>query len=130
MRRATLLGLLLVAACVSVSKSVLDPYFQARPFAEEDVLIYGPSDSLPVHVRVAILEAEGDRSYTDRTDLLNSLRKEAGKLGANAIIWGGTEDAGTGARVSEFLFGTPADHSSRAIAIYIPSLDERQDGGR
>jgi uncharacterized protein YbjQ (UPF0145 family) len=37
-----------------------------------------------------MLDAKGDTDMTDEGDLLNKLRQEAGKLGANAIIGGDT----------------------------------------
>lgn len=122
MQRAALLFVVMASACVSVGKSVLDTSFQARPVAEEDVFVYVTGDSVPEHTRVAMLDAKGNTDWTDEGDLLNKLRQEAGKLGANAIIWGETEDAGTGARVAQALLGTSANRTTTAIAIYVPSL--------
>ena len=112
----------MAAACVSVGKTVLDTSFQVNPIAEEDVFVYIAGDSVPEHTRVAMLDAKGNTDLTDQGDLLNKLRQEAGKLGANAIIWGDTEDAGTGARVARALLGTSANRTTTAIAIYVPSL--------
>ena len=122
MRRTALLFVVMAAACVSVGKSVLDTSFQANPIAEEDVFVYVAGDSIPEHTRVAMLDAKGNTDWTDEGDLLNKLRQEAGKLGANAIIWGDTEEAGTGARVARALLGTSADRRTTAIAIHVPSL--------
>lgn len=122
-----LLGSLLVAACVSVGKTVLDRSFQANPVPRDDVYVYMPGDTIPEHTRVAILDAEGDADLFNNADLLNKMREEAGKLGANAIILGDMEDPGTGARVAQAILGTTANRTGQAVAIYVPSL--RRPGG-
>ena len=130
MRRAALLLVVIAAACVSVGKSVLNTSYQANPIAQEDVFVYVAGDIIPEHTRVAMLDAKGNTDWTDEGDLLNKLRQEAGKLGANAIIWGDTEDAGTGARVARALLGTSANRSTTAIAIYVPSLGRGGNANR
>ena len=123
MRKSTPLLAVLAVACVSVGKSVLDTSFQAAPVERDDVFVYVAGDSVPEHTRIALLDAKGNTDWTDEGDLLNKLREEAGKLGANAIIWGDTEDAGTGARVAQALLGTSANRSTTAVAIYVPSRE-------
>jgi hypothetical protein len=122
-----LLGSLLVAACVSVGKTVIDRSFQANPVPRDDVYVYMPGDTIPEHTRVAILDAEGDADLFNNADLLNKMREEAGKLGANAIILGDMQAPGTGARVAEAILGTTANRTGQAVAIYVPSL--RRPGG-
>ena len=116
-----------MAACVSVGKTVLDRSFQAAPVPRDDVYVYMPGDTIPEHTRVAILDAEGDADLFNNADLLNKMREEAGKLGANAIILGDMEDPGTGARVAQAILGTTANRTGQAGAIYVPSL--RRPGG-
>ena len=122
MRINAILAVVLVTACVSVGRSVVDTSFQMHPVERDDVFVYVGGDSIPEHTRVAMLDAKGNTDWTDEGDLLNKLREEAGKLGANAIIWGDTDDAGTGARVARAFLGTSADRKTNAIAIYVPSL--------
>jgi len=109
-------------ACVNVGKTVLNRSFQADPVARDDVYVYVPGDTVPEHTRVALLDAEGDADLFQNSDLINKLREEAGKLGANAIILGELEDPGTGARVAEAILGTTANRTGQAIAIFVPSL--------
>ncbi len=117
------LWLLAAVACVSVNKSVLAPNPTGRTFGEQDVYVYLPDDSIPEHTRVAILNAKGDSDVTDEGDMIDKLREEAGKLGANAIILGELEEPGTGARVAAALLGTSSNRETQAIAIYVPSTD-------
>ena len=88
MRITAILAVVLVTACVSVGRSVLNTSFQTNPVERDNVFVYVDGDSIPDHTRVAMLDAKGNTDWTDEGDLLNKLREEAGKLGANAIIWG------------------------------------------
>jgi len=123
--RGILAGLaaLVVAACVQVNKSILTPNPTGRRFARQEVYVYFESDSIPEHIRVAILNARGDIDTTDESDMIDKLREEAGKLGANAIILSELEEPGTGERIAGAIFGTEVDRETQAIAIYVASLD-------
>jgi len=118
-------------ACVTVNRSVLSESRMAFPVPQVRVQVYFPEDSVPEHERIAILNAEGDDDLTDEAQMIDRLREEAGKLGANAIILGEVRDPGTGARVAAAVFGISSDRKGSAIAIFVPSL-ERDDaeGGR
>ena len=119
-----LLAVLALAGCVSVNKSILTVSPAGKTFALSDVTVYFESDSIPEHTRVAILNAKGDVDMTNEGEMIDKLREEAGKLGANAIILGELEEPGAGRRAVSAVFGTPKDRESQAIAIYVPSLDE------
>ena len=58
--------------------------------------------------------------------MIDKIREEAGKLGANAIILQKMEEPSTGRKVASALLGTSADRKGQAIAIYAPSLDKRR----
>jgi hypothetical protein len=125
MRTKVLAGLWLLAAtaCVSVNKSILAPNPTGRTFGLEQVYVYFPDDSIPDHTRLAILNAKGDADATDEGEMIDKLREEAGKLGANAIVLGELEEPGLGAIISDAFFGTTANRETQAIAIYVPSRD-------
>ena len=132
---AIMAGAIFSGACAhaSVSRSVrmVDASYRANPIAADDVFVYEDGDSIPEHTRVAILYAEGIRyrrspaslsdildagSGPSDGDLRNALREEAGKQGANAIIWGDVE------KPSRHLLGFRHRVTSSAVAIYVPSL--------
>ena len=117
------LWLLAAAGCVSVNKSILAPNPTGRTFSELEVYVYFPDDSIPEHTRLAILNAKGDADSTDEAEMIDKLREEAGKLGANAIVLGELEEPGTGALIVSAFFGTDANRETQAIAIYVPSRD-------
>ena len=118
-------AVMLVAACVSVNKSVLSRSRVSQPVPRDDVQVYFKGDSVPAHERIAILSASGDDNMTNQSQLIDKMREEAGKLGANAIILNEVEEASTGAKVAQAILGTSANRKGEAIAIYVPSLDKR-----
>ena len=113
----------LAAGCVTVSKSVLTNQYESSPIAEEavTVLMASMGDSIPTRcVRVAILHAKGNQEWTNEGDVVNKLRSEAGKLGANTVFLQNMEDAGTGERFAGALFGTSVDRDADALALRCP----------
>lgn len=124
-RAAVLLCSLAVLGCVSVNKSVLTDAYKLSPVPKEDVHVFFANDSIPEHTRVAILYAEGSETFTTKGEMVDKLRKEAGKLGANAIILSEVKDPGTGEKIVAGIFGTSAERKGQAIAVYCPSLDKR-----
>lgn len=119
---STLGATLLLAACVTVNKSVLDRSHMDQVIPRDLVHVYMQGDSIPAHDRVAILSAKGDDDMTNESQLIDKLREEAGKLGANAIVLGEIKEPSTGARVAGAILGTPTERRGQAIAIYVPSL--------
>jgi hypothetical protein len=113
---------LIVLGCVTVNKSILDRSFMAAPVPTEDVHVYLPGDEVPTHTRIAILNAEGDVDMTTEGEMIDKLREEAGKLGANAVIMEEIEDPSTAAIVANALLETGANRTVQAIAVFVPSL--------
>jgi len=119
--RRFLLPLLVLAGCVTVSKSVLMDRSHS-PVARDDVYVFITGDTIPESCqRVALLHASGAEDLTDEGDMIDKLREEAGKLGANALHLRTMEDPDTGERVVAAVFGTSADRDSDAIALWCPN---------
>lgn len=113
----------LLAACVTVSKSVLTEEFVAHPVPQENVTVLMASigDSMPPEcTRVAMLHASGDQDTTNEGEVLDKLREETGKLGGNTVFVQNMEDAGTGERVVGAIFGVGADRDAEAVALHCP----------
>lgn len=117
--------MIMLTGCVSVNKSVLDRSFAQRPVPPEDVRVFFSDDALPEHIRVAILSASGDSGFTNEGQMIDALRKEAGKLGANAIVLEALREPGAGERVVNALLGGFGTGQRRggAIAIYVTVRD-------
>ena len=115
--RVTLTALALAAVgCVSVGKTVLLPGLS--PTTEAEVRVFLPNDTVPPHERVAILEADFNDSMSDGADVLNKLRQEAAKLGANGVVLIGTEGEAGAATVMRTL----------ATGVYLGSLSGKGPG--
>ena len=118
-------ALILTAACVSVSQTVLLDR-SAYPVSQMAVDIFLPDDDIPLDCeRVALLVASGDKRYNNEGDLLNSLRKRAGELGANAIEIQFMSEAGTVAVIAATAQDVSLEHDADAIALYCPEEDAR-----
>lgn len=121
-----LAGIALTAvACVTVNKSILDRSFMDSPVPMESVHVYLPGDQVPEHTRVAILNAEGDTDITDEAEMIDALREEAGKLGANAIVLGELKEPSLGEEVVAAFMDSSTYRRGQAIAIFVPSLLEK-----
>lgn len=123
MKRA-LLFLLVLTSCVQVSKSVLDHSFASAPVPREgvNVLLASVGDEIPeACTRVAILHGSGPEEWTDEGDMINKLREEAGKVGANTLFIQNMVDPGTGERIVSAIFETEADRDPDAIALFCPA---------
>lgn len=121
-RTILLLGCAVALGCVSVSKSVLTREYETQPVPRDDVFVFLTSagDTIPETCRrVAILHASGAEAATEGK-MMDKLREEAGKLGANTVLIQTMEDPGTGERVVGALFGVGTDKDSDAIAYRCP----------
>lgn len=128
MKKAALGAVLVATACISVNKTVLMDR-STNPVPQDEVHVFLPRDEIPSTCqRVAILNASGDESFTDESQMIQKLREEAGKLGGNAILMGEIEDPGSGERIASALFGTTSDRDSQAEALWCPD-GFRGDGG-
>jgi len=108
-----------LTGCVSVNRSILSRSRMTAPVPRDAVQVYFADDSIPQHERIAILNARGDESLTNEGQMIDRLREEAGKLGANAIILDQLRDPSTGERVIAAIFGGSAQRRGQALAIYV-----------
>lgn len=120
LRWLTVLTLTGVIGCVSVNKSVLMSGLEPVPMG--DVQVYFHGEDVPDHSRVAILHAAGSDGWTNPSQMIDKLREEAGKLGANAIVLVGIEEPTAGERLVNAMLGgsTDGERTGEAIAILIP----------
>lgn len=109
-----------LTACVSVSKSILDTSFSLRPVPQQrvSVLLASLGDTLPSNcTRVALLHASAAELASEGR-IYDKLREEAGKLGANTLYIQSMEDVGIGERIVGALMLAAADKDSDAIALH------------
>ena len=113
----------LASGCVSVSATRLEAGPARGAIAPEKVRIYRTAQQVGrPYDEVALLNAAGDYSMTNESQMYEAMRKKAAKLGANGVILDGVSEPTTGQRVARAFLGTPADRKGKAIAIYIDPL--------
>lgn len=117
---AALAGALLLAGCVSVNATRLGPATARPPVPAEEVAIYRTADQIPGrYEEVALLNASGDASMTNESQLFRAMRRKAGQLGANAIILDAVSEPGAGTRVAAAVLGVGVDRRGKAVAVYV-----------
>jgi hypothetical protein len=90
------------------------------PVAEEAVTIYRTAAQVPGrYEEIALLNATGESTWTNEAKMMNSMRKKAGQMGANAIILDAISEPGAGAKVAAAVFGGGTERKGKAIAIYV-----------
>jgi hypothetical protein len=72
----------------------------------------------PYH-EVALLNSTGIVNYSDETQLFESMREGAAKVGANGIIIGGIDEPNAITKVAADVARAEAQRKGRASAIYV-----------
>ena len=121
------MGLLLAATmmcasgCVVTNASRLSTSSENRPLVlPQDVALYRTASQVPRrYEEVALLNSSGDANYTNEAKMFESMKKEAGKVGANAVVLDALSEPGAGAKVAAAIFGVSAQRKGKALAIWV-----------
>ena len=121
MRKLFLPMLAVISACVSTNATVLNPSLAPRPTVPaEQVVIYRTADQIKTkYEEIALLNATGESNWTNEKGMLESMRKKAGQMGANAIILDAINEAGAGAKVAAAVLGTGTQRKGRSVAVFV-----------
>ena len=124
MRRTGVIAAVLVCiACVSTNATRLGSGPVRPPVSPEVVAVYRTADQVPGrYEEVALLNSTGESSWTNEEKMMNSMRKKAAEMGANAIILDAISEPSAGAKVAGAFLGTGAQRKGKAIAIYIVAV--------
>lgn len=125
------MGLLMAATmlcatgCVVTNASRLSTATESRPLVlPKDVALYRVASQVPrAYEEVALLNSAGDANYTNEAKMFESMKKEAGKVGANAVVLDALSEPGAGAKVAAAIFGVSAQRKGKALAIWIFPAD-------
>jgi len=125
------LGCLLffISACVTTKAVRLGTGSDRPPVPEDKVVVYRTADQvLGKYEEIALLSATGDSMWTNEEQMWKSMKKKAGKLGANAIILDAMSEPSAGAKVASAFLGVGgAERKGKAIAIYIFPAKEKKE---
>ncbi|HXB27003.1 MAG TPA: hypothetical protein VNV25_19910 [Gemmatimonadaceae bacterium] len=115
----TLSAALIVIACMHTNATMLST--TSRPAIDPSaVTIYTSADKVPAkYDEVALIDSHGDDALTSYHQMIESMRKQAAKVGANGLILSTDSDAGTVAKVAHVLIGTSADRKGKSVAIWV-----------
>ena len=128
MRRLLLMavcGSAIVMGCISTKAVLLDPSAPRYPVEQPDkVRIFTSEEELAdyEYVRVAIINSSGNTTWSTQTQMIESIRKKAGEMGANAILMPKIDEPSAGAKVAgAALFGvfSGVSREGEVIAIRI-----------
>jgi hypothetical protein len=112
-------GAISLSACMHTSATMLGP--ERRGAVDPStVVIYTSADRVPnKYDELALIDSHGDDALTSYHGMLEAMRKQAAKVGANGVILNAVNDAGTVAKVAHVMVGTSADRKGKAVAIYV-----------
>jgi hypothetical protein len=107
-----------LAGCVSVQTQLLIPANRLAPVPEDSVRVFLSVQELRDRgyewESVALLFGSGSSMYTTDRGMVQTIRREAGKLGANGII---LADAREPSSAERWLMGAGAQRKSTMTAI-------------
>lgn len=112
-------GVFLFFSCVHTQLTRLseEEYPEVQP---DDVMVYfSPSEIKGEYEKLGIIHAQGEGSWTNEHQMLETVRKKAGGIGANGVVWGDINEPSSGAKIAGALFGTGTTRRGQFVAIYV-----------
>ena len=117
-------------SCVTTEAIKIGTTQNRPPVSPEKVIIYRTADQVPgKYEEIAMLTSTGDSTWTTQKQMIESMKKKAGKLGANAIILDAMSEPSAEAKVmSNFLYGGwgGADREGNAVAIFVFEQEKKK----
>lgn len=120
-RLALLAAFVMTTGCISTNATILNPSPVKRAAIPADqVRIYRTAAQVTGrYEEVALLHARGETNWTNERDMLESMRKKAGKVGANGVILETIREAGAVERIAATVLQTGTLRRGSAIAIFV-----------
>ncbi|NIR49545.1 MAG: hypothetical protein GWN41_09865 [Phycisphaerae bacterium] len=86
----------------------------------EEVVVYvTPNDVTGDYEKIGIIHAQGESSWTNEHQMIESAKKKAASIGANGIILGEIDEPSAGAKIAGAIFGTGTTRRTQILAIYV-----------
>lgn len=107
-----------LGGCVSTNSSLLGSAQTGLAVAPASVTFYRTADQVGrPYAEVALLHSSGDSLWTTEKKMFESMRQEAGKLGADGVILQRIKEPSPAIKVAAAIFHVSAQRKGRAIAI-------------
>jgi hypothetical protein len=113
-----------LSACGARARVVAtNPTLALAPTCSNAVSVYPDAGHVPYdYYEVALITAEGNSAYNGNGDLLKSIRSQAARVGANAVIVDALGTTHNTVKVVGAVLGSSdAERKGRAIAVWMPS---------
>ena len=126
MKRFVPLAIVLLAltACVRTSTVPLGAPRAHAPVPPQDVQVFLKEADVPgPFEKIALINAEGATGWTSENGMVEKVRKEAGKLGANGVILEAIQEPSAGAKVAGAFLGVAASRHGKVVAIRFTKPD-------
>jgi len=117
----------LLAGCVTTSTVPLGepvprpavPWEQVQVFLTE-ADVPGPFD------KIALIKAKGAHDLTTEQDMVEKVRKAAGKIGANGVILEEIKEPSAAEKIAAAVFDVQADRTGSVVAIVFRKPDQQE----
>jgi len=92
-----------------------------------DVAVYKTAGEIPRAYReIALLVSTGDSLWSNESQMWNSMKRRAGKLGANAIVLDAVSEPSSGSKVlSTVLLGVGGSRKGKALAVFVLPAEKK-----
>ncbi len=112
---------LLTVGCVYTTATMLGTASHKRePIEPKFVKLYTTAAQIKgKYEEVALLHSEGEVTLRNEALMYESMREEAGKLGANGIILDAMSEPSAGAKIAAWVLSVPAYRKGKALAVYV-----------
>jgi len=100
---------------------------QYPPIHPSQVQIYLSEDDIEApYEKIAIINAQGEGSWTNESQMYKAARKRAAKVGANGVLITELKEPSNGAKIAGAIFGTGTTRRGEMIAIRVQTRTEQQ----
>ncbi len=120
MRIAVLIAVvcLTVLACINAQVTRIGAPVMYNPVMEDSVEVYLAEADIPCKFeKIAVIHAQGEGTWTNEDQMIRKAKKEAGKIGANAILITQVNEPSAGAKVAGAIFGVGTTRRGQIVAL-------------
>jgi len=120
-------GALLLAGCVTTSTVPLGEPTPRPPVPWEEVQVFLKEADVPgPFEKVALIKAKGPHDWTSERDMVDEVRKAAGKVGANGVILEEIKEPSAAAQIAGAVLDVSVDRTGSVVAILFRRVDKQQ----
>lgn len=119
-----------VAACGGIKVRNTAPQYSFPATCSAAITLYDTFAEVPSnYYEIALITAEGNSVWTADSMMVQRMKERAASVGANGMVVDPLVTSATTVQIIGAALGTgDADRKGRAIAIFMPALEERAIG--